>query len=154
MPRSCAAPRSQAFLAEQLADAKERGVLFSVHLKTTMMRVSDPIIFGHAVRAYFADLFDEHGDALKSAGVNPNDGVGAMLRAIEALPDEQRDGDRAGDRCRVRERPAARDGRFRPRHHQPSRPQRRDHRRLDAGGDPLLGADVESAGASCRTRSS
>ena len=80
----------QAFLAEQLADAKERGVLFSVQLKTTMMRVSDPIIFGHAVRVYFADLFDEHRDALKSAGVNPNDGVGAMLRAIEALPDEQR----------------------------------------------------------------
>ncbi len=80
----------QAFLAEQLADAKERGVLFSVQLKTTMMRVSDPIVFGHAVRVYFADLFDEHRDALKSAGVNPNDGVGAMLRAIEALPDEQR----------------------------------------------------------------
>jgi isocitrate dehydrogenase len=80
----------QAFLAEQLADAQERGVLFSVHLKTTMMRVSDPIIFGHAVRAYFADLFDEHGDALRSAGVNPNDGVGAMLKAIEALPDKQR----------------------------------------------------------------
>ena len=80
----------QAFLAEQLADAKERGVLFSVHLKTTMMRVSDPIIFGYAVRAYFADVFDKHGEALKSAGVNPNNGVGAMLKAIEALPDEQR----------------------------------------------------------------
>jgi len=78
-----------AFLAEQLADAKERGVLFSVHLKTTMMRVSDPIIFGHAVRAYFADVFAEYGDLLKSAGVNPNDGARAMLRAIEALPDEQ-----------------------------------------------------------------
>ena len=80
----------QAFLAEQLADAKDRGVLWSVHLKTTMMRVSDPIIFGHAVRAYFADVFDEHGEALKSAGVNPNDGVAAMLRAIEGLPAEQR----------------------------------------------------------------
>jgi isocitrate dehydrogenase len=79
-----------AFLAEQLAEAKSGGVLFSVHLKTTMMRVSDPIIFGHAVRAYFADVFAEHGDALKSAGVNPNDGLGAMLQAIVALPDEQR----------------------------------------------------------------
>ena len=78
------------FLAEQLADAKERGVLFSVHLKTTMMRVSDPIIFGHVLRAYFADVFAEHGEALKSAGVNPNDGLGAMLKAIEVLPDEQR----------------------------------------------------------------
>ena len=78
------------FLAEQLADAKERRVLFSVHLKTTMMRVSDPIIFGHVLRAYFADVFAEHGEALKSAGVNPNDGLGAMLKAIEVLPDEQR----------------------------------------------------------------
>jgi isocitrate dehydrogenase len=80
----------QQFLAEQVADAKARGVLFSVHLKTTMMRVSDPIIFGHAVRAYFAQVFEEHGEALKSAGVNPNDGLGALLKAIEALPDEQR----------------------------------------------------------------
>ncbi len=79
-----------AFLAEQVADAKRKGVLFSVHLKTTMMRVSDPIIFGHAVRAYFADVFAEHGDELHRAGVNPNDGLGAMLKAIEALPDEQR----------------------------------------------------------------
>ncbi len=80
----------QQFLADQVADAKARGVLFSVHLKTTMMRVSDPIIFGHAVRAYFAEVFEEHGDALKSAGVNPNDGLGALLKAIEALPDDQR----------------------------------------------------------------
>jgi isocitrate dehydrogenase len=78
------------FLADQVADANKRGVLFSVHLKTTMMRVSDPIIFGHAVRAYFADLFEQHGDALKAANVNPNDGLGALLKAIEALPDEQR----------------------------------------------------------------
>jgi isocitrate dehydrogenase len=80
----------QAFLAEQIADAKERGVLFSVHLKTTMMRVADPIIFGHAVRAYFKDVFEQHGDALKSVGVNPNDGLRALLTAIENLPDDQR----------------------------------------------------------------
>ena len=79
------------FLAEQLADAKEQGVLFSVQLKTTMMRVADPIVFGHAVRAYFAEVFDEHADALTSARVNANDGLGAMLKAIEALPDEQRE---------------------------------------------------------------
>jgi isocitrate dehydrogenase len=80
----------QEFLGEQLADAKEQGVLFSVHLKATMMRVSDPIIFGHAVRAYYADVFAEHGEALKSVGVNPNDGLGALLKAIEDLSDEQR----------------------------------------------------------------
>jgi isocitrate dehydrogenase len=79
------------FLAEQLQDAKRQGVLFSVHLKTTMMRVSDPIIFGHAVRAYFSELFEQHGDALKSVGVNPNDGLGALLKAIESLPDDQRE---------------------------------------------------------------
>jgi isocitrate dehydrogenase len=80
----------QAFLAEQIAEAKERGVLFSLHLKTTMMRVADPIIFGHAVRAYFKDVFEQHGDALKSVGVNPNDGLRALLKAIENLPDDQR----------------------------------------------------------------
>jgi isocitrate dehydrogenase len=76
------------FLAEELADADAQGVLFSVHLKATMMRVSDPIIFGHAVRAYFADVFEHHGAALRSAGVNPNDGVGAMLTAMRALPED------------------------------------------------------------------
>jgi isocitrate dehydrogenase len=80
----------QTFLAEQIDDAKERGVLFSVHLKTTMMRVADPIIFGHAVRAYFKELFEEHGDALSSVGVNPNDGLRALLKAIGDLPDDQR----------------------------------------------------------------
>jgi isocitrate dehydrogenase len=77
------------FLAAQVADAKERGVLFSVHLKATMMRVSDPIIFGHAVRAYFQDLFEHHGEALASAGVNANDGMAALLKAIEKLPEDR-----------------------------------------------------------------
>ena len=54
-------------------------MLFSVHLKATMMKVSDPIIFGHAVRAYFADVFAEHGETLERAGVNPNDGLAALL---------------------------------------------------------------------------
>jgi len=78
------------FLAAEVASAKDEGVLFSVHLKSTMMRVSDPIIFGHAVRAYFADLFAEHGDALRSVGVNPNDGMTALLKAIESLPEDRR----------------------------------------------------------------
>jgi len=78
------------FLAEQIAEAREQGVLFSVHLKATMMRVSDPIIFGHAVRAYFSNVFDEHGETLRALGVNPNDGMAALLKAIEQLPDEQR----------------------------------------------------------------
>jgi isocitrate dehydrogenase len=81
----------QAFLAGQLAEAKDQGVLFSVHLKATMMRVSDPIIFGHAVRVYFAEVFERHGEALESVGVDPDNGMGALLDAIESLPEEQRD---------------------------------------------------------------
>ena len=80
----------QAFLAEQVAAAKADGVLFSVHLKATMMKVSDPIIFGYAVRAYFADLFDAHGDELARAGVNPDDGISALLDSIGELPDASR----------------------------------------------------------------
>ena len=67
-------------------------VLFSVHLKATMLKVSDPIIFGHAVRAYFADLFAEHGAALASVGVNANDGMAALLTATEQLPEDERTG--------------------------------------------------------------
>ena len=78
------------FLAEQIRLAKEQGVLFSLHLKATMMKVSDPIIFGHAVKAYFADLFENHGETLERLGVNPNNGLGNVLTAIATLPSEQR----------------------------------------------------------------
>jgi isocitrate dehydrogenase len=78
------------FLTAQIARAKAEGVLFSVHLKATMMKVSDPIIFGHVVRAFFPRLFTEHADALSAAGVSPNDGLGALLKAVERLPEEQR----------------------------------------------------------------
>jgi len=78
------------FLATQVAEAKRDGVLFSVHLKATMMKVSDPIIFGHAVRAFFPFLFAEHAAELKSVGVDANNGIGALLKAIEDLPDDER----------------------------------------------------------------
>ena len=81
------------FLDEQIRDSKERDVLFSLHLKATMMKVSDPIIFGHGVRAYFADVFETHGDVLESIGVNVNNGLGDLLEAIQELP--------AGDRARI-----------------------------------------------------
>ncbi|MEQ3550654.1 NADP-dependent isocitrate dehydrogenase [Pseudonocardia nematodicida] len=81
----------QAFLAEQVADAKTQGVLFSVHLKATMMKVSDPIIFGHAVRAYFADVFSTYGDDLTSVGADPDDGLASVLSALEKLPADKRD---------------------------------------------------------------
>jgi isocitrate dehydrogenase len=80
----------QAFLAEQVAAAKAEGVLFSVHLKATMMKVSDPIIFGHVVKAYFADVFDRYGEELAAVGANPNDGLAAVLAALEKLPADRR----------------------------------------------------------------
>jgi isocitrate dehydrogenase len=80
-----------AFLAEQIEDAKEQGVLFSLHLKATMMKVSDPILFGHAVRAFFADVFEEHGDALAKAGANPNNGLASILSALEDLRADERE---------------------------------------------------------------
>jgi isocitrate dehydrogenase len=78
------------FLTEQIADAKAKGVLFSVHLKATMMKVSDPIIFGHVVRAFFPGLFAEHSAMLEAAGINPNDGLGTMLSIAATLPADQR----------------------------------------------------------------
>ncbi len=80
-----------AFLEAQVADAKATGVLFSLHLKATMMKVSDPILFGHAVRAYFKDVFDQHEDALASVNANPNSGLGSVLAAVESLPADQRE---------------------------------------------------------------
>ncbi len=74
------------FLAAQVEAAKAEGVLFSVHLKATMMKVSDPIIFGYVVKAYFADVFVRYADDLASVGANPNDGLAAVLSAVEKLP--------------------------------------------------------------------
>ncbi|MFC7362049.1 NADP-dependent isocitrate dehydrogenase [Nocardioides astragali] len=74
-----------AFLEEQVARAKADGVLFSAHLKATMMKVSDPIIFGHVVRAYFADVFAKYGEDLAAAGLSANDGLGGILGGLDAL---------------------------------------------------------------------
>ncbi|MEU2208082.1 NADP-dependent isocitrate dehydrogenase [Streptomyces hygroscopicus] len=75
------------FLSAQVARAKAEGVLFSLHMKATMMKVSDPIIFGHAVRAFFPKTFAEHGEALAAAGLTPNDGLGGILKGLESLPE-------------------------------------------------------------------
>jgi isocitrate dehydrogenase len=74
-----------AFLAEALATAAAEDLLFSVHLKATMMKVSDPIIFGHVVTAYFADVFARYGEALAAAGLTPNNGLGAILAGLSTL---------------------------------------------------------------------
>ncbi|MEV4990391.1 NADP-dependent isocitrate dehydrogenase [Pseudarthrobacter sp. LMD1-1-1.1] len=80
------------FLKAQVARAKEEGVLFSAHLKATMMKVSDPIIFGHVVKAYFSELFQTYGKQLSAAGISPNNGLAAILSSLEDLPEDVRDG--------------------------------------------------------------
>ena len=75
------------FLRSEIAKAKEEGVLFSLHMKATMMKVSDPIIFGHAVSVYFEEAFEKHADALAAAGVNPNSGLGDVLDRIADQPE-------------------------------------------------------------------
>jgi len=78
------------FLAEQVAAARAAGVLFSLHLKATMMKVSDPILFGHAVTTYFADVFREYGDDLAAVGADPDDGLASVLTALGRLPAAKR----------------------------------------------------------------
>ena len=78
------------FLKEQIADAKAQNVLFSLHMKATMMKVSDPIIFGHAVRLFFEDVFTKHQATFDSLGINANNGLGHVLSKIEQLPEDQR----------------------------------------------------------------
>jgi isocitrate dehydrogenase len=75
------------FLTEQIARAKADDVLFSVHLKATMMKVSDPIVFGHAVQAFFPTLFEQYGEQLAAAGISPNDGLGGLMSSLDQLPD-------------------------------------------------------------------
>jgi isocitrate dehydrogenase len=94
------------FLAAEIAAAKEEGVLFSLHLKATMMKVSDPILFGHAVRVFFADVFAQHGAALERAGANPNNGLASVLTAVGKLPDAERAAIEAGIKAAFETGPA------------------------------------------------
>jgi isocitrate dehydrogenase len=94
------------FLAAQVARAKQEGVLFSAHLKATMMKVSDPIIFGHVVKAYFSELFDTYGKQLAAAGISPNNGLAAILNGLEDLPEDVREGVQAAIKKGLEEGPA------------------------------------------------
>ena len=78
------------FLKEQIKDAKEKGVLFSLHMKATMMKVSDPIIFGHAVSVFFASVFEKHQSVLDELGVDVNNGFGNLVNKIQELPEAKR----------------------------------------------------------------
>ena len=78
------------FLKEQLADAKKKGVLFSVHLKATMMKVSDPIIFGHVMEVYFADVFNKYSGLFEEVGISSNDGLEMLFEKLQTLPESKR----------------------------------------------------------------
>ena len=80
----------RAFYAAEIEDAKKQGVLFSLHLKATMMKISDPILFGHCVSVFFADVFAKHGATLARIGVDPDNGVGDLLTRIETLPEAEK----------------------------------------------------------------
>ncbi|MGZ8722977.1 MAG: NADP-dependent isocitrate dehydrogenase [Aeromicrobium sp.] len=94
------------FLAAQIARAKDEGILFSVHLKATMMKVSDPIIFGHVVKAFLPELFASYDDQLASAGLSPNNGLASILSGLEALPADVREGVEAAVRHGLENGPA------------------------------------------------
>jgi isocitrate dehydrogenase len=81
----------RSFLAEQLDEAIDQDVLFSLHMKATMMKVSDPIIFGHCVEAYLADFLEVHGDALRDAGFNPNNGLSDLYRVLATIDEQRRE---------------------------------------------------------------
>ena len=78
------------FYEAQMQDAKKQGVLLSLHLKATMMKISDPIMFGHAVTVYFKDVFEKHAATIKQLGVNVNNGFGDLLAKIATLPEAKR----------------------------------------------------------------
>jgi isocitrate dehydrogenase len=100
------ARKLDAFLAEQMTAAQAEGVLFSLHLKATMMKVSDPIIFGHAVKTYFADVFAKYGDTFDRIGVNPNDGLADVLTRVGGLPDAERSAIEGAIAARLQDGPA------------------------------------------------
>lgn len=101
---SCKALRS--FLEAEMQDAKNNGVLFSLHLKATMMKVSDPILFGHVVAVYFKDLFEKHADTFENLGLNPNNGFGSILQQIQQLPAELKNEIEADIQACYKSRPA------------------------------------------------
>ena len=79
------------FFEDQMEDARKTGVMFSLHVKATMMKVSHPIVFGHAVKVFYKDLFDKHGKLFDELGVNPNNGISSVYEKIQGLPESQRE---------------------------------------------------------------
>ena len=96
----------RSFLAEQLDEANEQNILFSLHMKATMMKVSDPIIFGHCVEAYLANLLDDYGDILQNAGFNPNNGLSDFYRVLNTLDAEKQASIKSALNTIIESRPA------------------------------------------------
>lgn len=94
-----------AFYAGAIEAAKKEGILFSLHLKTTMMKISDPILFGHCISVFFADVFKKHGATLTKLGVNPDTGVGEMMTKIETLPEAEKAAIKADIQAEYAKRP-------------------------------------------------
>ncbi len=99
------AKKLDAFFAAQIEAAKKDGVLFSLHVKTTMMKISDPILFGHCVSVFFADVFAKHGATLKKLGVDPDNGLGDLLARIETLPEAEKAAIKADIQAEYAKRP-------------------------------------------------
>ena len=78
--------QGEKFFEEQMEDARQRGILFCLHVKATMMKVSHPIVFGHAVKIFYKDLFVKYGELFEKLGVNPDNGIGSVYEKIESLP--------------------------------------------------------------------
>jgi isocitrate dehydrogenase len=96
----------RAFFAAQIEEAKKSGILLSLHLKATMMKISDPIMFGHAVTVFFKDVFDKHAAVFKELGVNPNLGLGELYKKIQSLPEAKRTEIEADIKAVYAQRPA------------------------------------------------
>ncbi len=139
-------------IEEQIEDAKKSGVLLSLHLKATMMKISDPIMFGHAVSVFYKDVFDKHAAVLKELGVNPNNGLGDLYAKIKKLPEAKRAEIEADIQAVYKNRPALAmvdsDKGITNLHV----PERYHRRRIDAGGCSRLGENVGSGRESCTIR--
>ena len=94
-----------AFFADAIEAAKKEGILFSLHVKTTMMKISDPILFGHCISVFFADVFKKHGATLTKLGVDPDTGVGEMMTKIETLPEAEKAAIKADIQAEYAKRP-------------------------------------------------
>ena len=96
----------KAFYAAQIAKAKDDNLLLSLHLKATMMKVSDPVMFGYAVQTFFSDVFARYGDVLDGLGVNPNLGLGDLFARLDKLPADQKEAVEAAIKAQYADRPA------------------------------------------------